>query len=185
MVFGGMFSPKYSRLTPSSKQQQTSEMDKRSRWCDHNKVPAENPPKHSWRTPPGNGKKRSNWKWEEVFVCSSSESISLKSHRNITTQTCIAYTPGQTSTSCKKIVWISLKRIYGEYLFPLKKYFCYFHYLALMNMYLFFCRLDLWKYELQCRLQLICLTGTYVFKQVKKESLHFYLCSFFLKSDNH
>ena len=29
LVFGGIFSPKYSRLTPSGKQQQTSEIDKR------------------------------------------------------------------------------------------------------------------------------------------------------------
>lgn len=116
---------------------------------------------------------------------SSSESISLKSHRNITTQTFIAYTPGQTSTIYEKIVWISLKKMYGEYLFPLEKYFCHFHYLALMNMYPLVCGLDLRKYELQCRLQLLCLTATYVFKQVKKELLHFYLCSFFLKSDTH
>ena len=117
--------------------------------------------------------------------CLSSESISLKSHRNITTRTFIAYTPGQTSTSCDKIVWISLKRMYGEYLFLLEKYFCHFPYLAPTNMYLLVCRFDLWKYELQCRLQLICLTATYVLKQVKKESLHFYLCSLFLKSDTH
>ena len=94
-------------------------------------------------------------------MCSSSESISLKSHRNITTQTFIAYTPGQTSIIYEKIVWISLKKMYGEYLFPLEKYFCHFHYLALKNMYLLVCRLDLWRYELQCWLQL------------------FYLCSFF------
>lgn len=134
---------------------------------------------------PGNGKKRPNRKWEVVFVCSSSESISLKSHWNITTQTFIAYTPGQTSTSCEKIVWISLKRMYGEHFFPLEKYFCHFPYLALMNMCRLVCRLDLWKYELQCRLQLSCLTATYVFKQVKKNRCISIFVVFFLKSDTH